>query len=63
MNALHSMSQYHRAQRNWVKVVECSEEALRLLPEGKKQCNNTLIECFEERVLTLLADGAEAQGA
>ena len=54
MNALHSMTRYHRARNDWVKVVECSEEALSLVPEGKTHCD---IGCFEERVLILLAEG------
>lgn len=59
MHALESMARCHKSPNEWDIIIEYCEKAVLLLPEGKKSGNIGLV---EERLLILLADGAEAKG-
>lgn len=56
VNALHGMARYHKERKEWVEVIEFGEEALRFIPDAKKQIH------VEEMLLIVLADAAEGQG-
>lgn len=53
------MAYYHKEHQDWVSCMECTEEALTLLPEARKK---TPFRDAEVRLLILLADVAEGQG-
>ena len=53
MSALHGLARYYKERK------DC-KEALPLFPEAEEGLS--VVGCFEERLLLLLADAAEAQG-
>lgn len=59
MHALEGMARCHKVRNEWDSMIKRCEEALVLLPEGKKHGDIGLV---EERLLILLADAAEAKG-
>lgn len=55
MIMLCGMAYYHKEHQDWVSCMECTGEALILLPEARKKSP-------EVRLLILLADATEGQG-
>ena len=58
--ALQGLARYHKERKDWPAVIECCKQAFLLFSEAKEGL--AAIGRFEERLLLLLADAAEAQG-
>jgi len=53
------MAAYHRMRKDWIKLRECCEEALVILPHVD---DGRLSDQTEEKLLIMLADAAEGEG-
>jgi tetratricopeptide (TPR) repeat protein len=58
--ALQGLALYHKERKDWPAVIECCKQAFLLFPEAEEELRR--MGRFEERLLLLLADAAEAQG-
>jgi hypothetical protein len=61
LQGLYCMARYHRECKDWIKVVQCCEEALGFSPQFSKE-GDSPIRQTEEQLLLLFADAYEGQG-